>query len=143
MCSKMRFVSVVATSREALRFLTTKSRRSSADLAARWIWKSLTPARKNTLSTPGSAANRCAKEPMRGRALGCRRTEMIACSGRAHLRGQHVVGGAGVGRQDAQDLVIGLVEHDVPANFLHGGWPARGHDLIKSSISGFQPNVIR
>ena len=70
MCSKMRFVSVVATSREALRFLTTKSRRSSADLAARWIWKSLTPARKNTFSTPGSAANRRAKEPMPGRALG-------------------------------------------------------------------------
>jgi hypothetical protein len=35
MCSKMRLVSVVATSLEALRFLTTKSRRSSADLAAR------------------------------------------------------------------------------------------------------------
>ena len=30
----------------------------------------MTPARKNTFSTPGSTANRRAKEPMPGRALG-------------------------------------------------------------------------
>ena len=63
--------------------------------------------------------------------------------GQAHVRGQHVVGGAGIGRQDAQDLVIGLVQHDVPANSLHPGWPARGHDLIMSLIFGSLPNNIR
>ena len=87
MCSKIRLVSVLATSREALRFLTTKSRRSSADLAARCIWKSLTPARKNTFSTPGSVANRRAKEPMPGRALGCKRTDTMACRGRPSASG--------------------------------------------------------
>jgi hypothetical protein len=61
-------VSVLATSREALRFSTTKSRRSSGDAAATCSWKSSTPARKKTFSTPGRAANCRANEPIRARA---------------------------------------------------------------------------
>jgi hypothetical protein len=39
--------------------------------------------------------------------------------------------------------VIGLVQHDVPANVLPPGWPARGHDIIMPSISGLLPNIVR
>jgi len=63
--------------------------------------------------------------------------------GQAHMRRQHVVGGAGVGRQDAQDLVVGLIKHDVPANLLRPGWPAHGHDLIIPPLLRILPNIIR
>jgi hypothetical protein len=63
--------------------------------------------------------------------------------GQSHVRGQHVVGRAGVGGQDTQDLMIGLVQLDIAANLLHRRRPAPRHDLIISPVSRFNPNTVR
>jgi len=63
--------------------------------------------------------------------------------GQSHVRGQHVVGRAGVGGQDAKDLVIGLVQLDIPANPLRRRRLALGHDLIMSPVSRLNPNSVR
>jgi len=63
--------------------------------------------------------------------------------GQSHVRGQYVVGRAGVGGQDAQDLLIGLVQLDIPANLLRLRRLAHGHGLIMSPVSRFIPNLIR
>src|SRR6476661_8513909 len=87
-CSKMRWVSVIATSWLAERFSTTKVRRASGEAAATWTWKSSPPARKNTLSTPGSPASHPPNSPIRARALPWSRTTTIACSGRPSASGE-------------------------------------------------------
>jgi hypothetical protein len=63
--------------------------------------------------------------------------------GQSHVRGQHVVGRAGVGGQDAQDLVIGLVQLDIPANLLRRRRLANRHGLIISPVSRFISNSVR
>jgi hypothetical protein len=63
--------------------------------------------------------------------------------GQSHVRGQHVVGRAGVGGQDAQDLVIGLVQLGIPANLLRRMRLDPRHDLIVSPILRSNPNIVR
>jgi len=63
--------------------------------------------------------------------------------GQSHVRGQHVVGRTGVGGQDAQDLVIGLVQLDIAANLLRRRRLHPRHVLIMSPVSLFSPNSVR
>jgi len=83
------------------------------------------------------------KAPDHPGALKSAHTHQAGGRGQSHVRGQHVVGRAGVGGQDAQDLVIDLVQRDIPANLLRPRWLAHGHVLILSPVSRFSPNIIR